>query len=175
MPLINCKVELSLNWIERYLLTVANTATFKITDAKLYVPVVTLKTEDNTKLSKLLSEKFKRPIYWNEYKVISNRNYGADEYIREWLDASIQGVRKLFLPAMVEKTTTLQKIVTGNIFFQEEKLKIITLKVMEEIFMTNQLVTRLSNTMNSEKYQQDRVMITKQVVYWMFISKMILG
>ena len=77
---------------------------------------------------------------------------------------------------MVEKTTTLQKIVTGNIFFQEEKLKIITLKVMEEIFMTNQLVTRLSNTMNSEKYQQDRVMITKQVVYWiMFISKMILG
>ena len=77
---------------------------------------------------------------------------------------------------MVEKTTTLQKIVTGNIFFQEEKLKIITLKVMEEIFMTNQLVTRLSNTMNSEKYQQDRVMITKQVVCWiMFISKMILG
>ena len=35
MPLINCKVELSLNWIERCVLTVANTATFKITDAKL--------------------------------------------------------------------------------------------------------------------------------------------
>ena len=33
--LINCKVELSLNWIERCVLTVANTATFKITDAKL--------------------------------------------------------------------------------------------------------------------------------------------
>ena len=30
MPLINFKVELSLNWIERYLLTVANTAIFKI-------------------------------------------------------------------------------------------------------------------------------------------------
>ena len=27
MPLINCKVELSLNWIERFLLTVANMAT----------------------------------------------------------------------------------------------------------------------------------------------------
>ena len=123
MPLINCKVEFSLlRWNENCILSSGGTATtFTITDTKLYVPVVTLKTEDNTKLSKLLSEKFKRPIYWNEYKVISNRNYGADEYIREWLDASIQGVRKLFLPAMVEKTTTLQKIVTGNIFFQEEK------------------------------------------------------
>ena len=33
MPLINCKIELSLNWIERCLLTTANTAIFKITDA----------------------------------------------------------------------------------------------------------------------------------------------
>ena len=44
IPLINCKVELSLNWIENYVLTTsanANKATFKITDPKLYVPVVT--------------------------------------------------------------------------------------------------------------------------------------
>ena len=50
----------------------ATDATFTITDTKFYVPVVTLKTEDNTKLSKLLSEGFKRPIYWNEYKVTPN-------------------------------------------------------------------------------------------------------
>ena len=42
MPLINCKVELSLKWYEKCLLTVGNTAFFKITDAKLYVPIVTL-------------------------------------------------------------------------------------------------------------------------------------
>ena len=53
MPPINCKVEFSLKWIENCVLTAANTATFKITDAKLYVPIVTLKTENNTKLSKL--------------------------------------------------------------------------------------------------------------------------
>ena len=35
-------------------------ATFSITDTKRYVPVVTLKTEDNANLSKLLSEGFKR-------------------------------------------------------------------------------------------------------------------
>ena len=55
MPLINCEVELSLSWIESCVLSsgenidnagaVANAgraATFKITDAKLYVPVALL-------------------------------------------------------------------------------------------------------------------------------------
>ena len=73
MPLINCKVELSLKWIENCMLTTATTATFKITDAKLYVPIVTLSAEDNLKLSKLLGKGFKRSIYWNKYKVIDNR------------------------------------------------------------------------------------------------------
>ena len=50
MLLINCKIELSLKWYERWLLTVANTATFKITDGKFYVPIVTLSSEDNVKL-----------------------------------------------------------------------------------------------------------------------------
>ena len=59
MPLINCKVKLSLKWYERCLLTAATTATFAITDAKLYVPIVTLSIEDNSKLTKLLSEGFK--------------------------------------------------------------------------------------------------------------------
>ena len=53
MPLINCKVELSLKWYENCILSSAGTAaTFAITDTKLYVPVVTLKIEDNAKLSK---------------------------------------------------------------------------------------------------------------------------
>ena len=73
MPLITCKVELSLKWYETCLLTAATTATFTITDAKLYVPIVTLSMEDNSKLSKLLSEGFKRSIYWNEYKVTPNK------------------------------------------------------------------------------------------------------
>ena len=95
MPLINCKVELSLKWHENCILSSAgNVATFKITDAKLYVPIVTLKTEDNTKLSKLLSDGFKRPIYWNKYKIIFN-----NEYIRERLDANFQGVNRLLVLA----------------------------------------------------------------------------
>ena len=100
MPLINCKVELSLKWYENCILSSAGTAaTFTITDTKLYVPVVTLKTEDNAKLSKLLSKGFERWIYWNEYKVSPHKNYNANEYIRERLVASIPGVKKLFVLA----------------------------------------------------------------------------
>ena len=115
MPSINCKVELSLKWIENCVLTTAATdgnanatgadsATFKITDAKPYVPIVTLSIEDNSKLSKLLNEGFKRPIYWNEYKVTPNKiveivAVNEEKYIRELLDSGCQGVKRLFVLA----------------------------------------------------------------------------
>ena len=78
MPLINCKVEFSLGWYRECILPSAGTAaTFTIIDGKLYVSNVTFRAEYNTKLSKLLSEGFKRPIYWNKYKVIF-RNYNNE-------------------------------------------------------------------------------------------------
>ena len=53
---------------------IADTA-FKITNTKLYVPVVTLSSKSNVKLVKLLEEGFKRPVYWNEHqKSIESRN-----------------------------------------------------------------------------------------------------
>ena len=96
MLLIKCKVELSLNWIENCMLTTAanaNKVIFKITDAKLYVPIVTLSVEDNSTLSKLLNAGFKRPIYWNEYKVTLNKIVeiavaNRKKYIRELLDST---------------------------------------------------------------------------------------
>ena len=84
--------------------TGADSATFKITDAKPFVPIVTLSAEDNAKLSKLLSEGFKRSIYWNKYKVIDNilveiAANNEEKYIRELLDSSYQGVKRLFVLA----------------------------------------------------------------------------
>ena len=62
MPLINCKIELCLGQIEECVLTTAaiganadptgaDSATFKMADAKLYIPVVTLLTANSVKLS----------------------------------------------------------------------------------------------------------------------------
>ena len=48
---------------------------------------------------------------------------------------------------------------------QDEKSAIITLKLMVEISMIDQLMTQLNNMMKSEKHQQDKVMITQLVVY----------
>ena len=97
MSSINCKVELLLKWYENCILSSVETAaTFAITDTKFYVPVVTLKTGDNAKLSELLSKGFERSVYWNKYKAILT-DYAANSYIREKLDASFQGVNKLFV------------------------------------------------------------------------------
>ena len=79
---VKLSVEFSLKWIDNCVLTTAaigandgatgaDSTTFKITDAKLYVPIVTLLAEDNAKLSKSLSDGFKRAVYWNKYKVMT--------------------------------------------------------------------------------------------------------
>ena len=43
-------------------------ATFQITDTKLYVPVVTLSTENDKRLLEQLRTGFKRTIKWNKYR-----------------------------------------------------------------------------------------------------------
>ena len=140
MPLINCKVELSLKWYENCILSSAGTAaTFTITDTKLYVPVVTLKTEDNAKLSKLLNEGFKRSVYWNKNKIIF-KNYD-NEYIRERLDASIQGVNRFFVLAYAYSNNVTNENSFRKYFLPRLKIKIITSKLMEETFVINQIMT----------------------------------
>ena len=107
----------ALSWIENGVLSggknidnagaVANAgtaATFKITDAKLYVPVVTLSREDNGKLAKQLSGRFKRRVYWIKYKVIGNRlveitDDNTEKHIRDSLDSTYKGVKRLFVLA----------------------------------------------------------------------------
>ena len=85
-----------------------------------------------------------------------------EEPIRKLLDSSYQGVKRLFVMKFL-------LIISKNIFFQGLKLKTATSKLMEEIFMINQLMTRSSNTTKSGKYQQDKVMITRRVVCWILL------
>ena len=103
MPLINCKTELSLKWIENCIFTLdpnansnINKATFTKNDAKLYVPIVTC--------TKLLSKGFKRSIYWNKYQGIPNKIIniainGREYQLRELLDSNYQVVKILFVLA----------------------------------------------------------------------------
>ena len=80
IPLINCEVELILTCYKNFVLAdmtvdadadpaivAPSGATFKITDTKLYVTIVTLSKENDTKLLEQLKTGFKRTIKWNKY------------------------------------------------------------------------------------------------------------
>ena len=68
MLLLNCKVELSLRWVDKCVLptaaigadanaTGADSATFKITDAKRYVPVVNFINRRQCKITKTIKRR----------------------------------------------------------------------------------------------------------------------
>ena len=100
MPLINYKSHLELDWTKDCVMSAIAEPTLKITITKLCVPIVTLSSKDNVKLVKLLEEGFERPVYWNEYQTkIETRNLDNNSLTRFPLDASFQGVRRLFVLA----------------------------------------------------------------------------
>ena len=100
MSLINCEITLHLKQ-HKECTSIAGAAAnqepkFKITDTKLYVPVVTLSTQDKVKLLKKLESGFKRTINWNKY--LSKRSYEAqNRHLGFLIDPSFQGVNKLFV------------------------------------------------------------------------------
>ena len=71
MPLINSEIELILDWSANCVIIYTDIAnqvpTFAITETNLYVPVVTLSTQDNAILLPQLKNGFKRTRSWNKY------------------------------------------------------------------------------------------------------------
>ena len=97
MPLINCEINLDLNWSKNCVIEANNVSTtFSITDTRIYVQVVTLSTQDNTKLLEELKSGFKRTINWNKYqpKVSTKRQ---NQYLDFLIDPSFQGGNRLFV------------------------------------------------------------------------------
>ena len=102
MPLINCKVNLILTWSSTCALVATNiqnqNATFAITDTKLYVPVVTLSTQENTKFLQQLYSGFKRVIKWNKY-LSKPELLAQNPNLNHLVEPSFQGVNRLFVLA----------------------------------------------------------------------------
>ena len=104
MPLISYEINLILIWSEKCLLSNDTKATtFAITDEKFYVPVVTVSTQDNSKLLQKLKSDFKRIINSNKYQwkvTIQSPNPDLDYLI----DPSFQGIKRAFVLSF-ENTT----------------------------------------------------------------------
>ena len=71
MPLINCEVNLILDWSGNCVIIYTDVnnqvPTFTITETTLHVLVVPLSTQDNAKLLAQLKSSFKRTISWNKF------------------------------------------------------------------------------------------------------------
>ena len=97
MPLINCEVWLILTWSKNWVITNSTgEGKFKITEAKLYIPVVTLSTQHNAKLLQQLKSDFKRKVNWNKYES-SLKTFAYNRYLNYLIDPSFQGVNRLFV------------------------------------------------------------------------------
>ena len=115
ISLINCEVELILTWFTNCMLISKATrevnyganpvvhkidnpkdAIFEIADPKLYVPVVTLSKENDTKLLEQLKTGFKRTIKWSKYRsqiAIQPQNNNLNYLI----DPTFTNVNRLFV------------------------------------------------------------------------------
>ena len=102
MPLINCEVNLILTCSSTcVLISTLNpnqNATFAITDTKLYFPVVTLSTQENTKFLQQLKSGFKRVINWNKY-LSKPELLARNPSLNHLVEPSFQGVNRLFVLA----------------------------------------------------------------------------
>ena len=110
MALINCGINLDLNWSKNCIIAVTDAAnqviTFSITDTKLYVLGSTLSTQDNAKLLEQLKSGFKRTIKQNNNqskKSIEKQN----QYLNYLIGPSFQGVNKLFVLSFENEAQTI--------------------------------------------------------------------
>ena len=105
MPLINCEVKLILAWSAGCIIIYTDVT-------NLHVPVVTLSTQDNTKLLTQLKSGFKRTIGWNKYQPKSEL-LAQNANLNHLIEPSFQGVNRLFVLAFENNA---QRTSNKNIF-----------------------------------------------------------
>ena len=120
MLLINCEVNLILTWSSTCDITNSTFAgTFEITDTKLYVPVVTLSTQENTKLLQQLKSGFKRVINWNKY-LSKPESFRRNANLNYLVEPSFQGINRLFVLAFEVDT---QRTSHGGYYLPDVEIK----------------------------------------------------
>ena len=131
MPLINCEVSLILTWSPSCVITNSTgEGKFKITYTNLYVPVVTLSTDDNEKLLQQLRSGFTRVINWNKY--LSRPALLAQHPNLNYLiDPSFQGVNRLFVLAF---ENDVQRKVHSGYYLPNIEIKIYNVMINGENF-----------------------------------------
>ena len=129
IPSINCEIELILTW-SRHSVTIYTDVndqvpTFTITETNLYVPVVTLSTQDNLKLLLQLKNDFKRTITWNKY-LAKPKFLGQNSNLNHLIEQIFQGINRLFVLAFENdaQRTSNQRYYIHNVEIKDYKVVI---------------------------------------------------
>ena len=141
MPLINCEVELILNWLVNCLIIYTNVnnhvPTFTISETNLYVPVYTLSTQDNEKLLPQLKSGFKRKISWNKY--LAKPELLAQNAILNYLiKPSFQSVNRLFVLAFEHDNDNDWRTSNKRYYIPYVEIKDYNVMMMEKNILINQ-------------------------------------
>ena len=129
MSLIKCEVELSLAWSVNCVIISNNVAnqnpTFTITETNLYVPLVTLSTQDNAKLLPQLKSGFKRKISWMKY-LSKPKLLPQNLNLNHLIAPNLQGVNRLFVLAFEKGTqrTSNKRYYISNIEIRDYNVMI---------------------------------------------------
>ena len=140
IPLINCEVELILTWFKKCVLIDKSTreanygadpnvyeidnpgnAAFKITDIKLFVPVVSLSKVDDIKLLEQLKTGFKRTVKLNKYRSqmsIQPQNNNLNYLI----DPTFTKVSRLFVLSFPRNNNTDSRYSFSNYYIPKVKV-----------------------------------------------------
>ena len=126
IPLINCEIDLIITSSEKCVLSNSGNeaTTFPIADAKLYVPVLTLSTQNNAKLFRQLKSGFKRTT--NSNKIQSKVTIQPlNPYLDYEIDPNFQGVNIISVLSLEnnENRTSYKQF----FFFNFKKQKILML------------------------------------------------
>ena len=129
MPLINCEVELILTWSTNCVIIYTDVAdqgsTFTITETNLFVPVVTLSTQDNSRLLPQLKSGFKRTISWNKY-LSKPELQPQNPNLNHLIEISFQRVNRLFVLAFEddEQRTSNKRYYIPNVEIKDYNVMI---------------------------------------------------
>ena len=138
MPLINCEVKLILMWSADCVIIyndVANQVpTFTITETFLYVPVVTLSTQDNAKLLPQLKSSFKRKISWIKY-LQKPELLPQNPKLNHLIEPSFQGVNRIFV---LEFGNDAQRTSNKRYYLPNTEIKDYNVMIDGNNFLTDQ-------------------------------------
>ena len=135
-------------------------ATFQITDTKLYVPVVTLSTENDKRLLEQLRTGFKRTIKWNKYRS-EMTNQTKNNNLNYLIDPTFTKVNRLFVLSFENENdrTSFSKYYVPNVQIKDFNVLIDGKSFFE---MPIKMVKKHTNELS----KWEKTMITQQTIYW---------